>query len=667
MGTVTATRRAADWADIFGEGGQADGTVPDLSGCLSLVWPGEMGLEKLLCAGSQTAPPPGDSDGPDAETASLPLGVLGGHIVEGLPPGPAMAGWLATTDPGSQDDIALAGLADAWRRLAAWAAAGELAAVAEMTARAAARDASVGVEPNGRPACVSEEATAEVGLALCRSRFSAAMWADLAVTLTWRLPRTLAALSSGVIDLSRARLLAEATNVLDEAGALAVEARVLAGAGRQTLGQLRAVLRRAVISVNPQAAERRREEAERRAGVSLYPDEEGTANLAGHNLPGGQAVAAMARITALAQAMKASGATGGIDLLRAKVFIGLLLNTLPFIPPPQEDPAAPGPPEPGPGSPAGAGPAGEPRTGAGPADGSPPGPDPAGEPPVRDENPPPPWPRLPVPGSASAAGCPAGKTGRVTLTIPWRTLAGTSSEPGAICWLGPVTPVAARQIAEAAADDPQTEWRVIVTGPAGEFICVARIRRPPCRPRAGLGHQGVAPVTGRGLRLINRVTLIVPVDLPEPGAAQPGSIIRAPVGSALAAKLAAALSTARKACAPMAEAAAGQPASPGSCSHADSEPGYRPSGRLRELVEARDQTCRAPGCRQPAWHSDLDHSIPYDKGGLTCSCNIGPRCRVHHKVKQRPGWHLDQPIPGVFVWMTPSGRRYTVTPDPYPT
>ena len=38
--------------------------------------------------------------------------------------------------------------------------------------------------------------------------------------------------------------------------------------------------------------------------------------------------------------MKASGAGGGIDLLRAQVFLGLLLGTLPYIPP-----AADGPPD----------------------------------------------------------------------------------------------------------------------------------------------------------------------------------------------------------------------------------------------------------------------------------------------------------------------------------
>ena len=43
-----------------------------------------------------------------------------------------------------------------------------------------------------------------------------AAWADLAVTLAWRLPRTGAALAAGVVDLARARVIAEATSVLDE-------------------------------------------------------------------------------------------------------------------------------------------------------------------------------------------------------------------------------------------------------------------------------------------------------------------------------------------------------------------------------------------------------------------------------------------------------------------
>ena len=165
------------------------------------------------------------------------------------------------------------------------------------------------------------------------SRCNADWWLDLAITLTWRLAATGAALAAGVIDLPRARLIAEATALLAEQDARAVEDQVLPRAGELTNAGLRAALRRAVIAADPDGAERRRQQSEARAKLCLYPDEDGTATLAGYQLPGIGAAAAMARISALARALKASGAGGGIDLLRAQVFLGLLCGTLPLIPP----------------------------------------------------------------------------------------------------------------------------------------------------------------------------------------------------------------------------------------------------------------------------------------------------------------------------------------------
>ena len=47
------------------------------------------------------------------------------------------------------------------------------------------------------------------------------------------------------------------------------------------------------------------------------------------------------------------------------------------------------------------------------------------------------------------------------------------------------------------------------------------------------------------------------------------------------------------------------------------EAGYRPSRALADFVRCRDLTCRAPGCEQPAIGCDIDHTVPYDKGGET--------------------------------------------------
>ena len=104
----------------------------------------------------------------------------------------------------------------------------------------------------------------------------------------------------------------------------------------------------------------------------------------------------------------------------------------------------------------------------------------------------------------------------------------------------------------------------------------------------------------------------------------------------------------------------------GGCGHQNATTAYRPTPRLREFVVARDGTCTFPPCGQPAWRADLDHTIPWHRGGPTCGCNLSARCRTHHKIKQLPGWRLSQPRLDTMVWTTPAGRTYIVEPNRYP-
>src|SRR5215469_10391433 len=303
----------------------------------------------------------------------LPAAALGGHAV--MAPGPDLAGWLACCQAADRDDAALVNSITAWRKVTSWAQAQELAAVAELARRRGApgareasgqgcdRAADAGdrgpVADAGRdehdPVAELEARFApnEVALALTLTQGGAEYWMDLAVSLTRRLPATLAALGEGTIDLNRARLIDQHTSSLDAELAHTVERRVLVRAEHQTTGQLRASLQRAVLAADPAAAERRRQEAQRRAWVALFGDHDGTASLSGRLLPAAQAAAAWARICAMAKAMEAAGAGGGMDLLRAQVFVGLLLGTLPLIPPSDEGPGDAGPDD---GGPDGAGP-----------------------------------------------------------------------------------------------------------------------------------------------------------------------------------------------------------------------------------------------------------------------------------------------------------------------
>src|SRR5215831_10992692 len=321
------------------------------------------------------AGPQDDGLGEEAGTAVhedrgrvLSVAALGGHAI--MAPGPDLAGWLACSKATERDDAALVTSITAWRKVTSWAQAQELAAVAELARRrrvAGAGDAGGSdcdraadagdrdpVADTGRgeydPVADLEAGFApnEVALALTLTQGGAEYWMDLAVSLTRRLPATLAALGEGTIDLNRARLIDQHTSSLDAGLARTVERRVLVRAEHQTTGQLRASLQRAVLAADPAAAERRRQEAQRRAWVALFGDHDGTASLSGRLLPAAQAAAAWARICAMAKAMEAAGAGGGMDLLRAQVFVGLLLGTLPLIPPSDGGPDDEGPDDRGP-------------------------------------------------------------------------------------------------------------------------------------------------------------------------------------------------------------------------------------------------------------------------------------------------------------------------------
>ncbi|MBP1821340.1 DUF222 domain-containing protein [Mycobacterium sp. OAE908] len=91
------------------------------------------------------------------------------------------------------------------------------------------------------------------------------------------------------------------------------------------------------------------------------------------------------------------------------------------------------------------------------------------------------------------------------------------------------------------------------------------------------------------------------------------------------------------------------------------EPRYVPSRKLADFVRCRDLTCRFPGCDEPAYRCDLDHTIPYPIGP-TCASNLGCLCRKHHLLKTYWGWSAQQSPDGTFIWRAPSGQAYTTYP-----
>jgi len=102
------------------------------------------------------------------------------------------------------------------------------------------------------------------------------------------------------------------------------------------------------------------------------------------------------------------------------------------------------------------------------------------------------------------------------------------------------------------------------------------------------------------------------------------------------------------------------------------EPRYRPSTKLADFVRCRDMTCRFPGCRVPATHCDLDHSIPWPCGP-TAASNLKCLCRRHHLLKTfwggESGWRDGQLDDGTIIWTAPDGHQHVTTPGsrlPFP-
>jgi hypothetical protein len=222
-----------------------------------------------------------------------------------------------------------------------------------------------------------------------------------------------------------------------------------------------------------------------------------------------------------------------------------------------------------------------------------------------------------------------------------------------------VTSLQSKQLLMLAVRSASTQWRVVVTDDDGRAIAVER-GRPGWHARR---RHTEAEATGSGADttgVVGRVTVAIRaswLDTPRAAYADSPRPVR---------EIAAMIVRAANRAAARARAESDASAEHGGCAHTEASLSYRPPPRIREFVAARDVTCRFGPCGQPAWRADLDHTVPWQDGGPTCRCNLGGTCRRHHQVKQLPGWRLEQPQPGVFVWTTSAGRSYQVRPDPYP-
>ena len=221
--------------------------------------------------------------------------------IEGTPPGPGLVARLRDAAgpgeryAGSSDDGTIVA-AGRWDAVESWAAARKLAVIRELIRRCPAE----GYEPSeqgGLPDLWRRDLAEEVALELSISTTAADGLITLAWTLGRRLPLTAAALDTGILNLSKARMIAHETSVLSDADARKAEELAAATWAGKSWGQIHSRITRAVVEVDPDGARKRREQAERdEARVRFWRENAGTAAIAGYALPTDRALEAMASV-----------------------------------------------------------------------------------------------------------------------------------------------------------------------------------------------------------------------------------------------------------------------------------------------------------------------------------------------------------------------------------
>ncbi len=577
-----------------------------------------------------------------------------------LPPGPELAAAVARA---SQDDhepgeSELIGVLCAWQRLTSWAQAGQAACLNGLVQRR--KHQSVELDRPALAGHVDDEAAAALSL----TGRAAGRLLQAAVTLG-RLPDVLKALAAGRIDWVKACLFTDLLAGLPDDVATAIARTVLAGADHKTSGQLRASLARAVLAYDPESAQRRREAAAREdASVQLWNEPSGNCGLAGRELPPADALNASARLTAAARWLSRHGAEGTTDQLRAAALIALLIGRpLDTLLPARASASAD--------SDSGAHASADSDSGAPASADS----DSADSASADSDS------AAPASADSDSAKADRAKADRAkadrakadsadsdaTSTISSTTPGSTASSPASripdgelpeACLSGHGQPPLTGTInltmpLSAWTGQTSAPGEVAGYGPADAATCCDLAGRTGGSGQPGAftgGSSGSSGTGGTGGTARWCLTLT----------AADGHAVAHACASGPPPPGVAAVSWARGLREKL------QFLESGNCGHGRQSPRYRPPPNLVHLIRVRQRTCSFPGCRRPARRTDLDHTIAFHRGGMTCECNLAPLCRRHHQAKQAPRWHLTQDQPGVMTWELPSGRRYTVTPEPYP-
>ncbi|MQW77276.1 DUF222 domain-containing protein [Nocardioides sp. dk4132] len=85
---------------------------------------------------------------------------------------------------------------------------------------------------------------------------------------------------------------------------------------------------------------------------------------------------------------------------------------------------------------------------------------------------------------------------------------------------------------------------------------------------------------------------------------------------------------------------------------------YAVPDRLTEQTRLTQPVCAFPWCERLARRCDTDHVVAHGTDptrGPTCSCNLAPLCRRHHRAKTHTSWTYDKTDAATYLWRSPHG------------
>lgn len=212
-----------------------------------------------------------------------------------------------------------------------WLAARKAGAVAELVRR---RRIGGGERRNGLPERFDDSVTEELMPALGISRRQAQRLVDFSLNLTGRLDTTYQQMQAGNVDWCKARIISDATFILDDERAVKAEQLALKRCGGsfagKTPGELEKIIARAAAAADPESATRRRESAERDGRVESWVDPDGTVTLAARGVNPAEAAAAEQVLDETARVYKRAGLGTRLDQLRLRALLDLVLGRDPL-------------------------------------------------------------------------------------------------------------------------------------------------------------------------------------------------------------------------------------------------------------------------------------------------------------------------------------------------